>query len=350
MAITDLKKLQSERKWFDCSQEMIRLVNENKLSSDDLKTIFSVFKEIEARFHPTTLAETVKHLVKVISPQESIDFILSAINTLNNSKINSASVTASLDLLNIHLCISKVKIGSFEEIEREIICLKRKSLSKNSYISLLYLGYIFYDSIGNIEHTQEYLLSYIKEIRDLKEEDFHMMDKLIKLSLLSKSFYDFSAITEMKEFDSCKDEDLKSLFVDFKNGDFKKLEGWENNIKDIICQIVREDLRVIIFDQVREKIYLINIINICFYSDQKFVYLDHFCSSLKIDQNYLLILILKAFGLGLIDGWIDSKQNILFYNSIISRQLSMQDISKMKSKFIIWRSRVNDVINQMGLN
>lgn len=95
-------------------------------------------------------------------------------------------------------------------------------------------------------------------------------------------------------------------------------------------------------DVLREKIFLVEIINICQqHLLDKTVSFDTFMSSMNItDDISLIYLLMKALGDEIITGWINSERRELCFDKIMPREMSTGEKKIMREKFEELRRRV----------
>jgi hypothetical protein len=326
-----LKTLQSQRKWYDCSECIKDIVKSSDHSKYTVEML-TVFKNILPSMHTETAVDTAIALSSIVAPKDALSILQ---NTLGMCmKKDTTKYFQPIAKIGMNICLTNISLGNFENIEKMIIQWKNSVLTNCNFILLHFLGFKFYEGIGNLENSHEYFIKYVS-----LSGDVHNIEKLVRLSLLSKNFYDFSYISNLEEFSSLsqKNIELKLLFEDFQRGHFEKI----NN------QRIEAVLECRNPEAVREKVYLVNIINICFDAADKMVNFDVFTARMNIDSNYLLYLLMKALGAKLVTGWIDSEKNTLFFDRVMPRSLSKDEISKMKEKFCEWSNRVQRSIELM---
>lgn len=328
MSLDRLRSLASSRKWYDFS-ELIKEDIAEGISPEELGTIVELLGKHMQKMHPITISTTSVALASMMEPQKALDLFDAAISAITSIP-SDENYLQELDFLRMHKCRASIKLGQLEDTESQIIAWKSSKLSDENFCLLQLVAGEFYESIGNIEDAQEEYLTHAKLTQKVID-----IEKLLRLSLLSRTFFDFSSITALREFDMLEDSNsLKALFQWFQKGDLSKIDSNE----------LFDTLRVDNIEDIRDKIYLINIVMICFRSEQKFVYFDTFIAELAIDEITLLSLLLKALGINIITGWIDSEQRKLFFDRVIPRALSLDELSRMKCKFVEWRRRVGEVI------
>lgn len=329
--LDEIKNLEAERKWFDLTETIKN--NVHSLSESEINSLLTIFTKNMERIHPMSLTSTIIGLYYHISPETACDLIKNAISAIDSISLVQNSYFNEITTLRLYFFIASIKLNNLEDIETQIISLKSQNLSVEN-INLLYLvGAMFYEKLENYEEAQNCLFCHLKQ-----SESVYDIEKLVELSIKSPTFFDFSAISSLKEFEQMKNLPLKNLFISLMSGDVNQIHT--QNVFDI--------LKTVDSDWIETKIYLLNIIRICFKCDQKFVKFDHFINELKIDENKVLGLLLRALGLNIIKGWIDSEERTLFFDYVLPRSLNAEELEKMKMKFVEWRNRVQEIINIVG--
>lgn len=349
-SIEDLKTLCSQRKWYDCAQGII-LISSQDNSKSIQSELVEIFKSSMQRMHPKTLKNVGVALCANLQPADAINIFKDILNCINSHRSNEESYLDEIAIIEMSICLCRIKLGEVENRETEIIEWKnnyknRPDIFKKcsaSYGLLQLIAYNFYKLINNIEETQKYLLNYIEFSKNTE-----FIPELIKLSIVSKTFFDFSTIISLSGFESVEEEKLTNLIVDFQQGDCKNIKDAKSLVLDIIKSVVPSNLVNEYVDIVGEKVFLASILSICFEAENKSVSFDKFINELSIDESYLISLILKALGMKLVSGWIDSKERMLYFNSVMPRCLYDTQISKMKNKFICWRDRIAKVIETLS--
>lgn len=325
----EIKSLESERKWFDMIEHIKRGAAAS-LPSVDLDFSLDILTRNMAKIHPISLTSAIVALLQHISPEKASGIIQAAISTLETGSAIQSNYFQEIATLRLHFYISSIKQRNFENIESQIIALKNTALS-NDNLNLLYLvAALFYEGMGNCEEAQSYLFLHAKQTGAVYD-----IEKLVELSIRSSSFFDFSAISAFSEFDDLSNAPLKNLFLCLSSG----------NIGNITAKEVSKILKTNNVDRLTTKVHLLNIIRMCFKSEQKFVAFDQLMSELQIDEVALIKLLLRALGLGVVKGWIDSEERMLFFDSVLPRALNREELQKMKMKFVVWRDRVQKVID-----
>lgn len=326
MSLETLKTLIEERKWYDFSHLVIKLSKEAN-DKQALDSMLHLFIELLPRIHPLSIASTTVALLSRLQTEEALGLINCSISAIRERDENIYK--EELCCLSMHKCMISVYAKRYENIESQIISWMSQKLSDENYYFLLLLAGNFYESIGNVENAQEYFLKHAKATN--KVED---VEKLVRLSIISRTFFDFSSVMAFNEYRTLQNNDLKNIFDCFLEGDVSKV-----NLQDIMRALNIKDAEFI-----KEKFFLINIIVICFKSEHKYVSFDVFMAKLCVDEIMLLKLLLKALGTGVISGWIDSEKRTLFFSRVIPRALNAEELEKMKAKFVEWKRRVDEAI------
>lgn len=328
----ELQVLLTERKWYDFVETIKEGANTN-LSKEKLELAYKLLIENVKKLHPFSLVSVVVTLFPFLTSENSINLIEKAIETINTNTTFISGYQNEISCLMLYKCIASVQIGNLESTEEELISLKASKLSNENTNLHCIAAAQFYEKVGNYDEAQEYLFLHAKNTKKVQN-----VEKLAYLSILSSRFFDFTAISTFREFELLQNESLKNLFLNFQNGNLNQAE-----IKELTSV-----LGIGSSEHLQEKIHLLNIIRTCFEaSEQKLVTFDHLLSKLEVSETTLIRLLLKALGLKIIHGWMDSEERILFFDSVLPRALNSEELQKMKQKFIEWRDRVHNVLTAM---
>ncbi|KAI5148782.1 hypothetical protein ENBRE01_0532 [Enteropsectra breve] len=362
MAFEDVRTLAEELKWYDAAEKIIEIINDKEYDTSNNQELVGIFYELVARLHPATMTKLSIAIAVKIGVGEGADIIQECMENIKNG--NRAEERYSSEMLRLELVsiLCKVMNGSSENIDFALINI-RKTLAwnrtKEGITNSAYLNYISYvHSIksGDIDGAQKALSDYLFTanapeiaIADRKEL---LIENLIKLSLLSSKFYDFSSISRMAMYEKNGNTELKKLYEDFAEGNIEKLNGHEAAIRQIIGEYVADETRAQLrFGKLVDKVCLINILGVCYAAAGKMVPIEDFAERLPhLERSCLLGLLFKLMGLGLVDGWIDTTKGHLYLDRIIPKNPTADDINAMKNKFKDWRRRVNEVIAHMDEN
>lgn len=326
----ELKELANERKWFDFTE---KIKEELKKSSDAQKAeeMAEIFMNCMKRIHPLSITSTVVSLFPYLNPEKALELITQAISSIS-SFIGESAYEQEIICLKLYHCIGSIKMNNFEDIESYIFYLKKSNVSNENFSLSLFVAALYYEAIGDIENAQENLFIHAKQSGIVED-----IEKLVRFSILSKSFFDFAAISSFNEFEELNNTKLKELFINFQEGDILKIDSKE------ACQL----LGVESVEYLKEKICLVNILKLCFKSEQKYILIEEIMNFLQMDEQSVIVLLMNALGLNIMNGWIDSEQRIFYFNSILPRSLNSTELQNMKFKFVEWRSRVQKVLEAM---
>lgn len=344
MSIEGLQKLCDARRWFDCSEKIVEMAA-GPLSGDEAAAVARILDAAILRMHPSSSSATVAALVPHLPLGDAVGLLSRTHAAISSQGMTDDSYMNELASVGMQICLCKIKSGEAEDRETEILGWKkiyeqggdvaRPGLSPENYRLLQYVAYHFYALISNVEEAQAYLFSYTA-----LSGDAGLLERLVKLSIVSKTFFDFSSVIELDGFDGLSDQGLADLLVAFQRGDFAQIEKKKRQVAAVVEEIAGPDLAQEYMGHVAEKVYLVSILNICFEAEHKCVPLDRFVTELRIDESHLVALLLRALGIGLISGWVDSRERMLFYDRVAPRSLCEEDISRMRNRFVLWRDRV----------
>lgn len=351
MAFPNLDELVKQRKWFQAAEEIKRIIRDGQLSSDDNSYLLRMTQELIPRMHPISMCSLVIKLAEIQEENTALGLLSTALATIISVSHREDKYPNEKLGIRMNMAISKIKMGNYEGCESEIfewleMCKsdrkRRWEFSMECKETLYKVAYLYYRATGNVEKEQEYLLEYSKISQDDNE-----INRLIDVSLVSMSFFDFASVISLDGFENIKDESKRQLFLDFQNGSFEKIKKWEKQLKNTIIGVVGEKRFDEYMNGVTEKIYLINIISLCFRTTDKFIALETLCHALQVNDEMIVRLVLRLLGYGLVEGWIDTERGLLMFNKVVPKSLSMSEITEMKERYIRWRDRVQRAINQI---
>lgn len=327
----ELKELTDLRKWFDFT-EKIKLELRKDSNTSRAEEMADMFANFVQRIHPLSVTSTIVEFFPYLSPNKAIELIEKAISAIESSSGDENTYIQEIICLKLYHCMASIQIKRFEDIESYIFHLKKSSASNENFNLSLLVAALYYEACGDIENSQEYLFEHLKQTNSV-----HNIEKLIRFSILSRSFFDFAAISSLTEFNQFDNQDLKNLFMNFEEGNISRIDS------TTACRL----LKVESIDFLREKIYLVNILKMCFKAEQKYVIIEDIMKFLQLDEQSAIGLLITALGLNIVSGWIDSEKRIFYFNSVLPRSLNSEELQKMKFKFVEWRSRVQKVLEAM---
>lgn len=326
-----LKQLVSERKWFDLSELITEWCNDPSFAANSELLLETLSKNM-AKIHPLSLTSTIGTLFYHISPETALGIIDKAVSMLEVDTPGENPYFQEIVTLKLFYYIALLKLGRYEDIESRILSLKAANLSNDNMYMLYIVSALFYEGVGNYDEAQSYLFLHAKQTGHVYD-----IGKLVELSIRSTTFFDFSAIFVLPEFSRLQNAPLKNLFLSLSNGDMNSIDPQE----------IANVLHIKDASQIVTKIHLLNIIRICFKSEQKSIGFDRLMAELNVDEATLIKLLLRALGLQIVKGWIDSEVRTLFFDSVLPRALEADELQKMKMKFVEWRNRVANVIEMV---
>lgn len=326
MQIGEVEKLKNERKWSQLCDAIIESVDTNPIEQ-----LVNIFLECVSQIHPKSSCGVFLMLSDKLPPEEGIKILTTGREMLDRIVLYSEDFDVEKAAIEIKKCLLLVELGELKGIEKKLF--EWKSLKMPRSVSSMYniLGFRFYEKVQNVENALVYLLRYTELC---PEED--TMDVLVRYALLSKDFFNFTSITSLPGFNTIKNKSLERIFLLFREGD---IEGLKRNNEEFDKMFGDEA------NAVREKIYIVALLNLCFAEPSKKVHLEKIENSLNISNRMSVYIILKSFGLGLIEGWINGENRTMHFNSLIPRTLQIDEIARMKDRFNIWEHKVREVIS-----
>ncbi|CAD26106.1 hypothetical protein [Encephalitozoon cuniculi GB-M1] len=325
MEFDRIRELQRERKWM---QFCCAIVD----SMDSLPTdkVLNIFLESAGQVHPRSSCEVFLMFSERLNPEDGIRILAIGEEIIRNTILYSEPFEVEKMLLEMKRCLLLVEINDLKGIEKKLFEWKSLKMPKNVRTMYNLLGFKLYQKIRNIEAAFTHLLKYI----NLSESE-DLMDTLVEYAMLSKEFFNYTLITSLPGFNKMKNRELKEIFIMFREGNVKGLEKRYNKFTEIFGSYA---------DIVKEKAYMIALINICFLEVEKKVSVKKIEELLEISNKMAIYIVLKSFGLGLISGWIDGEEGTLYFDSLIPRALQKEEIVKLKEKYDVWEKKVHEVI------
>lgn len=350
MGFEILEEMHKQRKWYRAAEEIKRIVAQDKLSPEENNQLLSIAKNIIPNMHPISMSEVAVCLARTQETSMAVNILRSTLESIQSLCRGDSDYANERLMLRMEMSLYLMQMDDLEEREADIFewrglhdsDLRRDwQFSRENRNLLNKVGYVYYNKVGNIEMAQEYLLKYIKDSGDDAD-----IEHLVELSLVSRRFFDFVSITSLEGFEEMKNGELRQLFLDFQQGVFSEIEKWEGALRGIVSRIAGEDRLAEYMMHVTDKIYLINIVSICFKATQKYVPLETLREELKVTNEEVVQLVLSLLGHGLVTGWLDTEKGILMLDKVVPKSLSKDDISAMKNKFVMWKERVQRAIDQ----
>ncbi|WUR03087.1 proteasome subunit RPN9 (RPN9) [Vairimorpha necatrix] len=327
-SIEDLISLKDNRKWFHLCDLIPEIINDH-----NSEEILSIFLQNISQYHPASLVHATLSLSKHFSPEKSIEIISNSISSIKESNMYSGNFKMEIVNLEIQKCILQVQTDQLNDIESQIFKFKEFEMTPEVYKLFNFLAFLYYEKSGNHENCVKYLLEYVKK----NNEEINNLELLAKYSLVSRKFFNFIEIFSLKNFDKIN-EDIYKIYIAVQEGNTKLVDKY---IK-IIHNIFGDKYQI-----VREKAYFIGLINLCFKENKRILGFEKIQEELEIREEEINGFLLKALGFGLIKGWIDDKNKVLYFNTIIPRCLQEAELNKMKNKFGEWKEKIRQAIEMI---
>lgn len=279
------------------------------------------------KMHHLTVAEVVEAIILKSNKNlnEIKDLVLFALEIVKKDNQNSIIVIQLAYILYL------IKINSIEEIESKILeYLDTPQLTLENKLKVNYAAYKFYEKLENWDNAIDFALQSNLDLIDI--------NLICIYAVISNNFYDFAKIKALNKFDMVK-ESLKVFINELLGGVFVTTK--ELQLPTCIPNKY--------YDLVKEKVFLIEIVNICRRNlTSKFVKFEEFMSTFNFpNTNSLVCLLIKALGKGLVKGWIDSEIEMFYFDTIIPQELAKKDVIDLRQKFVNMRNRVHDVIEML---
>ncbi len=305
----NLKKYSSERKWYELGDLIISNI------SNHYELCFSYALQYLERFHPITLSQIATTIYQNATADPEI-----IRNVLDHFKERGANDQLRVSVILDHCMFLIESKNDLTDMESKIYEISKHDLNKSNLEKLNFLAYSYYSHENKVDLAYEYLMRVSPSNFDIEEA--------CKLAILSPQIYSFSPLISHDKFDSIKSDDLKMLLYALNKGEFpsKSIPSIPGIPSDII----------------NDKFELIRLLNVVRGRKGDFVPFSEFKN-----ENGLILLLLKALGLNLIKGWIDSKNKVLFVESVIPKDLDSEEIEVVKERFILMRNRVEEVIKML---
>lgn len=328
MRLDEMEKFRAERKWFQLCNAIIDSVEEHPVDQ-----LVNMFLDCVGQIHPKSSSEVFLLLAEKLPVEEGVRILTVGLESLDNVVMYSGGFEVEKASLEIKRCLLLIELGETKGIEKKLF--EWKSLRMPKDVSIMYnlLGFRLYEKMQNVEGAFPYLFRYM-ELCPKSE----MMDVLVRYGLLSREFFNFTSITSHPGFDGMRNKDLREILILFREGDIDGLEKYEKKFNGMFGGDS---------EGVREKMYITALLNLCFNEGERQIPFEKIEKSLNISSETSTYIVLKSFGLGLINGWIDGENRVLCFSGVCPRALQPGEISRIKDKFYSWEKRVHEVISML---
>ncbi|EOB11604.1 26S proteasome non-ATPase regulatory subunit 13 [Nosema bombycis CQ1] len=321
-----LKFYKNNRQWYQLCKEIIK-----SITKDNSNIIYSLYLESITQYHPLTITESSLLISKYLQFKDAISLLEKSKNVIKECNMYHGDFNIQIVHLEIQMCLYKIEIGEFKQIEKKLYEFKKMDLPVKVYELYNFLGFKYFEKTGNIEYCINYLINYIELSKDKTYYEI-----LAKYTLISRKFFNFMRVYAFEGFSEIR---INSIYEIVQNGETKRIEKEKNELKKIFTQ---EEVEILI-----EKTYFIGLINLCFKEKSRKIELSKIQEILGINENDLNSFLVKAFGLNLLKGWIDEVKGILYFSTILPRTLPKEELEKMKDKFGVWKRKVKEAISML---
>ncbi|KAM0671845.1 hypothetical protein CWI42_121840 [Ordospora colligata] len=328
MGLEEIHELQRQRKWMQFCRLIMDSVD--KISTEML---LGVFLESVNLIHPRTLCEVFLVLAAKLPPRDGVDLLNKGQETISSCVLYSEDFEAEKAMMEMKKCLLLIGMNEFKGIETRLFEWRRMKMTKDMQAMYNFVGFKLYQGIGNIEASFSHLLKYVK-----LTNASGLTDTLVEYGMLSKDFFNFTAITSLPCFSNIKSNDLREMFVLFREGNIDELEMMNKKLVEKFG--TNSEL-------VKEKMYMIALTNLCFAEREKKIPIRKIEEVLKIPRKVAIYIIMKSLGLKLICGWINGEEDALYFDSLAPRTLQPKEIMEIQGKLGRWRRRIHEVISML---
>lgn len=288
----------------------------------------------------------------------------------NKNEEVSSSICSNVDV-GKNACknqdLNKNIVSGISYAEKCVFEFKNIEMNDKVFSSYNFLSYKYYEKGGDYENCVWKLLKYMKYVQKCsdnsnvcnnnsgdnntctitsdvtsninisKESYLILLEKLVKYSLISKNFYNFTEINTLHEFDKISPL-LKQYFQLVQEGNSKQVEQNYQQIEQLFGNHALT---------IRKKVYYVGLINLCFSQTTRSISFKQIQDNLNVSDHDINSFLLEALGLGLLKGKIDGYNKMLYFSTIVPRCLGEEELDKMRWKFGNWRSKIEEVIEMM---
>lgn len=302
--------------------------------------------------HPDTFTDTTLILSNVINPQESQSILKMAIEILQSYDYLTDEMKNGILICKIRFHENQIYIQDDDEIGRFIYEIKSHNMNKKVLSMYYKLCYKYYESKGNFDEAFEYIDKFIYLDNLLNKESNlsstnvdqkglynHSKEELaykhIQFALLNTKLYSFTAIMQSPVYKHCTDENLNQIFINIMRSDIRYILQFREHIEKVLPGS---------YDILKDKVYLMAFINLCFYNDEKKLKIVDIQKHLQVDRAQVFYIVIKALGSNLIKGVIDGEEDVVDLDYVIPRVLNVDEVKEIKRKYENWKSKVDDII------
>lgn len=356
-ALQKIQELFEQKHWYNLCLYIQQYVESNTKECIDAYLTFVIPNE--TIIHYNTFCQTTLILANLLQAKESLFVLNEALTAINKNDYIHDEKQLSIMKFNIKVNENKIYLNELNGIELFIYEVKNLTMdqeTKNMYYKLCYK---YYECKNDYDKAYSYIIKYLegyddspidKDGKDIKfdEEVKHkrynivnednnevLAYKIVKFALLSTNIYNFTGIYFHKMYKYLKDQEIRLIFENVTNGSVKFVLEHENEISNKLPGN---------YELLREKTYLIELIKMCFYKKEKQLLIGEIMNHLNLERGFVFYILMKALGLGLIKGTIDGENDFVKLNYVMPRILNKEEVVEIKEKYVIWQSKIREVI------
>lgn len=348
----ELDNLYRIKQWYDLC---LRIQDYSESNINDMLQAYETLILPNSKcIHPNTFSNTTLVIANLLPPQESQKILKVAMDAINQNEFLTEEMNRGLLIFEIRYFENKIFLKEEDGIERFIYEIKGKKMDKQVLRMYYGLCYKYYECKCDFEEAFGHLDKFIylndligKEINTHQVKRFrslydHTKEDLaykhVKFALLNTRIYNFTAIMQGPVFEYLKDDDLLAVFQNIMKGDIEFVINNQEHIENIIPSS---------FGVLKEKVYLISFIDLCFYKDNKTLKVSNIQEHLKVERSQVFYIIMKALGLDLIKGTIDGDKDEVELDYVVPRVLNVDELREVKRKYENWKSKISDILSIM---
>lgn len=339
MKNNEFYELVKKRIWYDVGNAII----ENATNGDFIKVFFENINKI----HHSTIADVT---MKIIDSNKNDNNLLltNALEVIDLSDLDKSKNSQTRILISYALYL--IKNNKLDNIEVQLFeFMKNKKLKRETHVLLSYLAFRLYEKMENWDNCVSFALKFIKDRKNIKSNfivntEIDINDVFI-YAVVSNNFFDFTQLLNLEEAKSEKtNKELVNFLKNMINGNLARSNKFE------IPKVIETKFNGI-YNFIKEKVFLIEIVNVCHAHIQKReVSFKVLIESLNLkDINSLIYLLIKALGMELVCGWIDSENEMFYFDKLMTKELNESELEALKNTFVELRDKVRKTVEMLKL-
>ncbi|KRH94132.1 26S proteasome regulatory complex, subunit RPN9/PSMD13 [Pseudoloma neurophilia] len=297
-----LNQLLEDRKWYN-AYLYLNSLDESQYTEKLVDSFLNKTIPLASQLYPLSLTQTVIKVTKKYS--QRLDALIELESKIEESIFKEKAHKDSLILLKI--AITEMFFETNKNIESQIYELKAMDLNQEQQQAFDHLALRYFEKCGNSDEA--YLCS----------KRLNFSEKMAENALHARNVFFLPEL----------DEKESALYKAVREGNYS-----------YVLKSKTENL-----DFILEKTYIIKMLDIC--RNQKEIDLIKLGKDLNLEQNSLLLLLIKAIGLNIIDGKINGVKNLLEIFNVNLQTVAKADLTEIKEQFEAWRDRVDEIIRVM---